>query len=201
MWTAKTFYSGEITGWAVFKENIHDLPVQVVDPSYFRGNVILQQVLGEGNSRELEIYHVTFKGGATTTVHYHETDQVLIATKGYGIVGIINSESISNFDIKDIETVAMSKDGDIVRIPAFKMHFHGAASREEFSHIAIRQMYFLDDSTKKLRRAQNKWETDIMLEKHGDLDSSSRREIADRIGRIIQDVIYDKEVAKTTKTN
>ena len=62
-------------------------------------------------------------------------------------------------------------------------------------------MYYLDDSTRKLRRAENKWETDIMLEKHGDLDSSSRREIADRIGRIIQDVIYDKEVAKTTKTN
>lgn len=201
MWTAKTFYSGEITGWAVFKENIHDLPAQVVDPSYFRGNVILQQVLGEGNSRELEIYHVTFKGGATTTVHYHETDQVLIATKGYGIVGIINSDSISNFDIKDVETVVMSKDGDIVRIPAFKMHFHGAASKEEFSHIAIRQMYYLDDSTRKLRRAENKWETDIMLEKHGDLDSSSRREIADRIGRIIQDVIYDKEVAKATKTD
>ena len=95
----------------------------------------------------------------------------------------------------------MSKEGDIVRIPAFKMHFHGAASKEEFSHIAIRQMYFLDDSTKKPRRAENKWETDIILEKYGDLDSSSRREIADRIGKIIQDVIYDKEVAKATKTN
>lgn len=185
----------------MFKENIYYSPAKRVDPSYFRGNVILQQVLGEENSKELEIYHVTFENGATTTVHYHETDQVLIATKGYGIVGIINSDSISNFGIEDIETVTMSREGDIVRIPAFKMHFHGAASKEEFSHIAIRQMYFLDDSTKKLRRAENKWETDIILEKNGDLDSSSRNEIADKIGRIIQDLIYNKEVAKATKSH
>jgi quercetin dioxygenase-like cupin family protein len=194
--TTKTFYSGGITWWAVFKENIYNSPVKKVDPSYFRGNVILQQVLGDDNSKELEIYHVFFKDGATTTVHYHETDQVLISTKGRGIVGIINSDSIANFEIEDVETVPMNKEGDVVQIPAFKMHFHGAASREEFSHIAIRQMYFLDNSTKKIRRAENKWESDIILEKMGNLDSSSRRETADKIERIIQDVIYDNEVTK-----
>ena len=56
-------------------------------------------------------------------------------------------------------------------------------------------MYFLDNSTKKIRRAENKWESDIILEKMGNLDSSSRREIADKIERIIQDVICDNEVA------
>ena len=55
----------------MFKENIYDLPVKAVDPSYFRGNVILQQVLGEGNSKELEIYNVTFKGLDTTPGIYH----------------------------------------------------------------------------------------------------------------------------------
>jgi quercetin dioxygenase-like cupin family protein len=69
---------------AVLKQNIYDSPEKKVDPSYFRGKVILQQILGEETSRELEIYHVTFKDGATTTLHYHETDQVLIATKGRG---------------------------------------------------------------------------------------------------------------------
>jgi len=197
--TPKTFYSSGITWWPVFKQNIYNSPVKKVDPSYFRGNVILQQVLGDENSRELEIYHVFFKNGAITTVHYHETDQVLIATKGRGIVGIINSDSISDFGIEDIETVPMNKEGDVVQIPAFKMHFHGAASKEEFSHIAIRQMYFLDDSTKKIRRAENKWESDIILEKKGDLDSSSRRKIADKIGRIIQDLIHNNEVAKTSR--
>lgn len=167
-----------------------------VDPSYFRGNVILQQVLGDENSSELEIYHVFFKNGATTTVHYHETDQVLIATKGRGIVGIINSDSIADFKVEDIETIPMNKEGDVVQIPAFKMHFHGAASKEEFSHIAIRQMYLFDNSTKKMRRSENKWEIDIILEKKRDIDSSSRLEIADKIGRIIRDVIHNNEASK-----
>jgi quercetin dioxygenase-like cupin family protein len=197
--TTKTFYSGRITWWAVFYQNIYNSQVKKVDQSYFRGNVVLQQILGEENSKELEIYHVSFKNGATTTVHYHETDQVLIATKGCGIAGIINADSIANFEIDDIETVPLNKEGDVVQIPAFKMHFHGAASKEEFSHIAIRQMYFLDNSTKKIRRAENKWENDIILEKFGDLDSSSRREISDKIGLKIENAIRNNEVSKASK--
>jgi mannose-6-phosphate isomerase-like protein (cupin superfamily) len=183
----------------VIKQNIYKSPVKKVDPSYFRGNVVLQQVLGEENSKELEIYHVYFKSGAITTVHYHETDQVLIATKGRGIVGIIKSNSIADFDVKDIETVSLNEDGDVVQIPAFKMHFHGAASKEEFSHIAMRQMYFFDNSTNKIRRAENKWESDIILEENGDLDPSSRQEIANKIGRILQNVITNNNETKPSK--
>ena len=129
--------------------------------------MILQQILGEENSEDPRFITYLLKR-ATTTVHYHETDQVLIATKGCGIAGIINADSIANFEIDDIETVPLNKEGDVVQIPAFKMHFHGGASKEEFSHIAIRQMYFFDNSTKKIRRAENKWENDIILEKFGD---------------------------------
>jgi quercetin dioxygenase-like cupin family protein len=184
----------------VFKQNIYNSPVKKVDPSYFRGNVILQQVLGDDNSNEIEIYHVYFKNGATTTVHYHETDQVLIATKGRGIVGIINSNSIADFDIEDVETVPLIKEGDVVQIPAFKMHFHGAASKEEFSHIAIRQMHFLDNSTNKIRRAENKWESDIIIEENRDLDPTSRREIADKIERVLQNVITNNEETQASNT-
>ena len=111
--------------------------------------MILQQILGEENSKELEIYHVSFKNGATTTVHYHETDQVLIATKGSGIAGIINADSIANFEIDDIETAPLNKEGDVVQIPAFKMHFHGAASKEEFSHISYSSDVFLRQFNQK----------------------------------------------------
>jgi hypothetical protein len=195
--TAKTFYSGRITWWAVFYQNIYNSPVKKVDQSYFRGNVILQQILGEENSKELEIYHVSFKNGATTTVHYHETDQVLIATKGCGIAGIINADSIANFEIDDIETVPLNKEGDVVQIPALKCT--SRAAKEEFSHIAIRQMYFLDNSTNKIRRAENKWESDIILEENGDLDPSSRHEIADKIERTLQNVITNNEETKASK--
>jgi quercetin dioxygenase-like cupin family protein len=174
---------------AVLKQNIYDSPEKKVDPSYFRGKVILQQILGEETSRELEIYHVAFKDGATTTLHYHETDQVLIGTKGRGIVGIIKGDSITDFEIDDIDTVPMDNPGDTVHIPAFRKHFHGAIPNEDFSHIAIRQMYFFDESTKRTRRAENKWENDLIFEKTGHHDSSLRNEIADKIGQSIQKVI------------
>ena len=60
-------------------------------------------------------------------------------------------------------------------------------------------MYFFDNSTKKIRRAENKWENDIILEKFGDLDSSSRREISDKIGLKIENAIRNNEVSKASK--
>lgn len=177
---------------AVFKQNVYNSPEKEVDPSYFRGKVILQQILGEQHSKELEIYHVTFKDGATTTLHYHETDQALIATKGKGIVGTIKGNSITDFEIDDIDTVPMNNEGDTVHIPAFRRHFHGAIPSEDFSHIAIRQMYFFDESTKRVRRAENKWENDLILEKIGHHDSSLGREIAAKIGQKILKVVPPK---------
>jgi hypothetical protein len=70
----------------------------------------------------------------------------------------------------------------------------------DFSHIAIRQMYFFDNSIKKIRRAENRWENDIILGENRDLDSSSLHEIADRIGRIVQDLIHNIEVERTSKS-
>lgn len=175
----------------VFKQNINFSPEFKVDPTYFRGKVTIQKVLGEDITGELEIFHVFFRNGAITTLHYHETDQVLIATKGKGIVGTINRKStIEDFEIDDIRTVPMNDEGDIVHIPAFNIHFHGAIPKKDFSHIAIRQMHTFDSSTKKIRRAENKWENDLILENIGKPDFSLRdaiaRKIEDKIKMAIQ---------------
>jgi quercetin dioxygenase-like cupin family protein len=39
--------------------------------------------------RELKAYFVTFHDGARTRLHYHESDQILIAIDGTGFVEIV----------------------------------------------------------------------------------------------------------------
>ena len=36
-----------------------------------------REILGEDNSAEQEMYQVTFQNGALTTLHFHESDQIL----------------------------------------------------------------------------------------------------------------------------
>jgi quercetin dioxygenase-like cupin family protein len=53
-----------------------------INENYFTGNIIISEILGEDNSAEQEMYHVTFQNGALTTLHFHGSDQILIATNG-----------------------------------------------------------------------------------------------------------------------
>jgi quercetin dioxygenase-like cupin family protein len=120
--------------------------------------VNIREILGEENSSEQEMYHVTFYAGALTSLHYHETDQILIATKGQGIVGIISGESVLKPEF-DPDNVMLLNEHDTVCIPANIIHFHGAIDKEEFSHIAIMNMYKFN--TRK--RSTTKWEYDLLL--------------------------------------
>jgi quercetin dioxygenase-like cupin family protein len=46
----------------------------------FRGNFEIRPIFNEPDSKEQEMYHVTFKDGAMTKIHTHESEQILIAT-------------------------------------------------------------------------------------------------------------------------
>src|SRR5919205_816910 len=46
----------------------------------FIGNFTIRRVLNESDSKEQEMYYVTFKDGAMTKIHTHESEQILIAT-------------------------------------------------------------------------------------------------------------------------
>jgi quercetin dioxygenase-like cupin family protein len=61
------------------KENIHTAKKKV-NAAYFNGTVTIREVLSEQNSAEQEVYHATFQNGAQTTLHSHESDQILIVT-------------------------------------------------------------------------------------------------------------------------
>lgn len=142
------------------KYNLYTSKKKSIISNYFTGKVNIREILGEENSSEQEMYHVTFYAGALTSLHYHETDQILIATKGQGIVGTINGESVLKPEF-DPDNVMILNEHDTVCIPANIIHFHGAINREEFSHIAIMNMYKFNQSTRK--RSTTKWEYDLLL--------------------------------------
>jgi quercetin dioxygenase-like cupin family protein len=176
------------------KENIYTAKEREVNESYFNGNVVIREILGEGNSAEQEMYHVTFHNGALTTLHYHESDQILIATNGKGVVGLIQGSSITKFDIDDNDVIFLEKEGDTVCIPSNKLHFHGAVHGETFSHIAIRKKFKTNgtNDAESFKRAENKWEYDLISEEIGNSDSEGIKRVAKEIVQKIQNTISKK---------
>lgn len=91
------------------------------------------------NSREQKIFHVSFKNCARTKIHQHNGGQILIVIKGKGSLQWYSKlgKNKSEFKIKKTEKVNLLE-GDIVYIPAKKLHTHGSIDKKQvFSHIAI----------------------------------------------------------------
>ncbi len=104
---------------------------------YFVGHIVLQDISKIIRSKEQKIYHVTFKKGARTKLHYHQAGQILIPTGGRGTLVIYSSRQTgANIKIKKTERISLVK-GDAVYIPARKLHWHGAMKKNDFLHIAI----------------------------------------------------------------
>jgi quercetin dioxygenase-like cupin family protein len=166
------------------KENIHTAKEKKVNENYFTGNVVIREILGEDNSAEQEMYHVIFQNGALTTLHFHESDQILIATNGKGVVGLIQGTRVSKFEIDDNDMIFLEKVGDTVCIPANKLHFHGAINGDTFSHIAIRKKFKANGES--IKRAENKWEYDLISEEIGNKDPEGIKKVAKEIAEKIQ---------------
>jgi quercetin dioxygenase-like cupin family protein len=151
------------------------------------------------------MYYVTFQSGALTTIHYHESDQILIVTKGKGVVGLIKGDDLTKFRIDDNNIIFLEKEGDTVCIPANRLHFHGAMRGENFSHIAIRKMYKLNNNgangnDTNIKKADNKWEYDLISEQIRNNDPQAIERITKEIAKKIQNAISQKlENMKTTK--
>lgn len=110
-----------------------------INSNWFTGKVHMKDVSSKIKSKEQGIYHVYFHNGAKTKLHWHNGNQVLIATKGSGNLEIFRryGTSKSSFKIKRTEKISM-KEGDTVYIPAKTLHTHGSVNKKKiFSHIAI----------------------------------------------------------------
>lgn len=110
-----------------------------VNPDYFTGKTILQELSSIVESQEQKIFYVTFQNGARTKLHTHTGGQILITTKGKGSLEMYlkSGNGKSKFSIKKTDKINLLQ-GDIVYIPAKKLHTHGSIDKNQvFSHIAI----------------------------------------------------------------
>jgi quercetin dioxygenase-like cupin family protein len=95
------------------------------DPLFFGGKVTSQQVLEEDHKgTKVQVIMVNFEPGARNNLHTHSTEQILIVTKGKGIVASKEKENIVT-------------PGMIVYVAPGEEHWHGATINSAFSHLSI----------------------------------------------------------------
>ena len=76
------------------KENIFSrvgIPSKKAKPNYFTGQVAAKDISAVIKPKNEKIYHVTFKNGTKTKLHFHDGGQTLIVTKGTGIYQYIEN--------------------------------------------------------------------------------------------------------------
>ena len=90
----------------------------------FTGPVEVQSIIGRDQSKMFRINQVNFGMEVRNKFHSHTSDQILIVTKGEGIVAT-EKEGFTVFP------------GDIIFIPHGETHRHGAAKDSTFSHLTV----------------------------------------------------------------
>jgi quercetin dioxygenase-like cupin family protein len=103
--------------------NINEVPKTPRESTLFTNKgVTFQQLIPEGGDYNMNV--VNFGIGVRNKFHVHESDQILIVTKGKGIVATEEEHRVVS-------------EGDIILFPAGEKHWHGATEDSEFSHIYI----------------------------------------------------------------
>jgi len=126
----------------VNKENLFTktgIPSKKAKINYFTGKIAAKDISAKIKPSTEKIYHVIFKRGARTKLHFHDAGQTLIVTKGKGSLVMYRKigTGVKTFKIKKIESMILNK-GDCVHIPAKRLHTHGSTNqKEDFAHIAI----------------------------------------------------------------
>ncbi len=153
------------------KRNFYNCNERTVNSNYFNGNVRIKDVYNEKNSQDQELYFVEFLNGALTTIHFHESEQLLIPFYGKGVIGEIKKNTILNFDLEDIELNLLDV-GEIVSIPSNILHFHGALPKQNFTHIAFRKLFDCDctNNEKNSYQTQTRWIYDFISDELGSKD-------------------------------
>ena len=116
--------------------------------NYFVGKVILHDISRVIGVEDQKVYYAGFRNGARTKVHYHEGGQVLLVTQGKGILVLYKSSTKKQkFRITPITKILL-KVGDITYIPKHTLHWHGAVTKKNFSHIAFNSFTSSDKEAK-----------------------------------------------------
>ncbi len=92
--------------------------------NFFLGGPVRVQPL-VSTDEGIDIVVVRFSAGARTYLHAHHVPQVLHCMEGRGILATEHERNEVG-------------PGDVVYVPAHEMHWHGAATDSDFSHLSIR---------------------------------------------------------------
>ena len=92
---------------------------------YFTGTVWVKMLLPNDPNLNCQIGNVVFESGARNNWHTHPGGQILIATNG---VGYYQEKG---------KSIQLLRKGDVVNILPDVIHWHGASTDSEFTHIAI----------------------------------------------------------------
>jgi quercetin dioxygenase-like cupin family protein len=92
---------------------------------WFSGEAFLSPLVAQDNNNNFSAGAVTFEPGARTNWHTHPKGQVLIVIEGNGL-----------YQEKG-KTAQVIKKGEVVNIPAYVEHWHGARANSKMVHIAI----------------------------------------------------------------
>ena len=104
--------------------NIKDVPKEELNIPLFTGKIVRQSPVKDIEGSDLSIDYIHFTEGVRNKFHTHSNDQVLLVTRGRGIVATEEGE----FEVTE---------GDIIYAPAGEKHRHGAQPGFEFTHISI----------------------------------------------------------------
>ncbi|RZM28664.1 MAG: cupin domain-containing protein [Pedobacter sp.] len=92
---------------------------------WFRGNAFLTPLVSRDSNNDFSAGCVAFEPGARTNWHTHPKGQVLLVVEGKG------------FYQEKGKPAQLIKKGDVVNIPEYVEHWHGASATTKMSHIAI----------------------------------------------------------------
>lgn len=105
---------------------------------YFVGDAWLNDISDKLQIKGEKVYLANFNNGARTKVHYHQGGQILVVTKGKGMLVIYKKTSIKKETVK-IQTLSRTnlEEGDVAFIPKNALHWHGALKGKNLVHIAF----------------------------------------------------------------
>ena len=94
--------------------------------NYFSGTAWVRMLVNDENKLyHTQAYDVRFEAGARTNWHSHPGGQLLFVTDGEGC-----------YQEKG-KPARLLKKGDVVEIPPDVVHWHGAVSDKEFTHLGV----------------------------------------------------------------
>ena len=119
---------------------------------YFVGDAWLNDISAKLKIKGEKAYLANFNNGARTKVHYHQGGQILVVTRGKGMLVIYKKANINKdtVKIKKLSQTSLAE-GDVAFIPKNTLHWHGALKGKNFAHIA------LNIFTEKAKEADTIW--------------------------------------------